>query len=145
MNSFKIEDYNAVALLQALRDALMMPHKKKRKAIFTGIANAMKGLRLVSAKDSILGIYEGVDANGDHWFMCEMKDDGTSHPIPSTSSHLPEAGDEQISIPKAEMHLAHEELSSIIDALREDKIPDYCGMADRLARTADRLTPKGRN
>lgn len=74
MKSFRIEDHNAVALLTRLRSGLMETSSRKRKAIFNGLRDAMKGLGLVEAKEPIKGIYEGIDSGGGHWFLCETDD-----------------------------------------------------------------------
>lgn len=74
MNTFKIEDHNAVALLQRLRDGLTNSNARQRKVVFNGLRDALKGLGLVKAKEPILGLWEGIDQAGQHWFMCEMDD-----------------------------------------------------------------------
>lgn len=86
MNSFKIEDHNSVALLKRLRDGLMMPNSRQRKVVFNGVRDALRGLGLISAKDPIIGLYEGIDAQGGHWFMAELKEGMTvEQPVHSVS------------------------------------------------------------
>lgn len=73
MTQLKIENHNAVALLSRLRDATHNGSKRHRRTAFNGLKDALKGLGMVKAKDSIEALYEGVDSNGDHWFMAQLR------------------------------------------------------------------------
>lgn len=112
MKSFRIEDHSAVALLQRLRDGLMMTSGRQRRVVFNGLRDAMKGLGLVKAKEPIKGIYEGIDSAGGHWFMCEMGGDESTSRLaspgvwPATQTGVPVAGSFADKIYKAALELS---------------------------------------
>lgn len=72
MTQLKIENHNSVALLNRLRIATRATSSRERKAIFNGLLAALKGLDMVESKGKVEGIYEGIDANGNHWFMVDQ-------------------------------------------------------------------------
>lgn len=72
MSQLKIENHNSVALLNRLRIATRSTTSRERRAIFNGLKDALKGLGMIEAKGPIEGIYEGIDANGNHWFMVQQ-------------------------------------------------------------------------
>jgi len=72
MNQLKIENHNAVTLLNRLRQATCNALKSNRKQFFNDLRNALKSLGMIEAKSKVEAIYEGVDANGDHWFMVQL-------------------------------------------------------------------------
>lgn len=74
MSQIKIENHQAVQLILTLRDGTHATTTRQRRATFSGIASALKSLRIISAKQSIIGLYEGLDRNGSHWFMAEAQD-----------------------------------------------------------------------
>lgn len=84
MTQFKLENHNAVTLLNRLRIATHETTSAKRRVIYNGLSDALKGLGLIEAKGKIEGIYEGVDRGGNHWFMVDMGDrpaEPVAHPV----------------------------------------------------------------
>lgn len=81
MSQIMIELHQAVQFIKPLRGALMETSKKKRKSVFNGLVTALKALNLVDRKEDVKGLFEGIDHNGDHWFMAEV-----------VTSHRPEVG-----------------------------------------------------
>lgn len=73
MNQLKIENFNAVALLNRLRQATHTQSKTSRKGLFNDLRNAIRSLGLVTSGEKIEALYEGVDLNGDHWFMAQFQ------------------------------------------------------------------------
>lgn len=74
MTQFKLENHNAVTLLNRLRIATHSTTSAKRRVVYNGLSDALKGLGLIDSKEKIEGIYEGVDKGGNHWFMVDMGD-----------------------------------------------------------------------
>lgn len=71
MKNLFIEFPQAVQFLGVLRTGLQATEKRARKRTFTGVVEALKGLGLVERKGEVKGLWEGLDRNGDHWFMVE--------------------------------------------------------------------------
>lgn len=80
MSQLRIENHNSVTLLNRLRIATHATTSRERRGIFNGLRDALKGLGLIEAKGRVEGIYEGVDAAGNHWFMV---DTGEEEALPS--------------------------------------------------------------
>lgn len=72
MTQLKLENHNAVALLNRLRVATRSTQARERRSIFNGLCDALKGLGMVDSKQRVEGIWEGIDHLGNHWFMAEQ-------------------------------------------------------------------------
>jgi hypothetical protein len=70
----KVEGFQAVSILRRLREGTTATTARQRKIVFNGITDALKGLGLVESKTKVLGLYEGIDPNGNHWFMVHEED-----------------------------------------------------------------------
>lgn len=82
MGQVMIDVAQSVQFIRPLRAALMDTSKKKRKSTFNGLVTALKALHLVGRKEDVKGLFEGIDHNGDHWFMAEI------------AGHRPEVGED---------------------------------------------------
>lgn len=74
MTQLKVENHNSVTLLNRLRIATRSTTTRERKGVFRGLSEALKGLGMIEAKGKVEGIYEGIDAGGNHWFMVELEE-----------------------------------------------------------------------
>lgn len=80
MTQFKLENHNAVALLNRLRIATRSTQARERRSIYNGLLDALKGLAMIESKQKVEGIWEGIDHLGNHWFMVEQSEPAAGVP-----------------------------------------------------------------